>query len=144
MTINGKPIAIKKVDAATVQFVAPDPYYALPDRAGLGVGHRAPRAVRPGRARRVRAGPLPEAVPPEVHGQGRRSTKKVAEVKFDSWVTLFKNRNDACRQPRPAGRDAVEDDLADQHAALGSWSGTRTASGWTPTATSSRTSTGSG
>jgi peptide/nickel transport system substrate-binding protein len=30
MTINGKPIAIKKVDASTVQFVAPEPYYALP------------------------------------------------------------------------------------------------------------------
>src|SRR5262247_1290803 len=30
MTINGKPIAIKKIDAATVQFVCPDPYYALP------------------------------------------------------------------------------------------------------------------
>src|SRR5262249_55754742 len=30
MSINGKPIAIKKVDASTVQFVSPDPYYALP------------------------------------------------------------------------------------------------------------------
>ena len=49
MTINGKPIAIGKVDATTVQFVAPDPYYALPDRARLGVGHRPPRALRPGR-----------------------------------------------------------------------------------------------
>jgi peptide/nickel transport system substrate-binding protein len=30
MTINGKPIAIRKVDVSTVQLVAPEPYYALP------------------------------------------------------------------------------------------------------------------
>src|SRR5262249_58117670 len=33
MTINGKPIAIKKVDAATGQLVGPDPYYPLPTLA---------------------------------------------------------------------------------------------------------------
>src|SRR5262245_30877765 len=43
MTINGKPIAIRKVDAATVQFVAPDPYYALPVvlASVWGIGHHA-------------------------------------------------------------------------------------------------------
>ena len=43
MTINGKPIAIQKVDAATVQFVAPDPYYALPIvlASVWGIGHHA-------------------------------------------------------------------------------------------------------
>ena len=43
MTINGKPIAIRKVDAATVQFVAPDPYYALPIvlASVWGIGHHA-------------------------------------------------------------------------------------------------------
>ncbi len=47
------------------------PLLRPPRRAGLGVGHRAPRAVRPGRAGRLRARPLPEAVPPQVHVQGR-------------------------------------------------------------------------
>jgi peptide/nickel transport system substrate-binding protein len=46
MTINGKPISIKKVDASTVQIVAPEPYFAPAHRAGLGVGHRAPRPLR--------------------------------------------------------------------------------------------------
>ncbi len=63
MTINGKPIAVKKVDASTVQFLAPDPYFALPTVLGLGVGHRTPRALRPRRPGRLRARALPEAVP---------------------------------------------------------------------------------
>src|SRR5215510_12418564 len=43
MTINGKPITIRKVDASTVQFVAPDPYYALPTvlASVWGIGHHA-------------------------------------------------------------------------------------------------------
>src|SRR5438093_908794 len=43
MSINGKPIAVKKVDASTVQFVAPDPYYALPTvlASVWGIGHHA-------------------------------------------------------------------------------------------------------
>src|SRR2546430_5773085 len=43
MSINGKPIAVKKVDASTVQFVAPDPYYALPTALASvwGIGHHA-------------------------------------------------------------------------------------------------------
>ena len=43
MTINGKPIAVRKVDAATVQFVAPDPYFALPTvlASVWGIGHHA-------------------------------------------------------------------------------------------------------
>src|SRR6266511_189428 len=42
-SFNGKPIAVKKVDAATVQFVAPDPYYALPTvlASVWGIGHHA-------------------------------------------------------------------------------------------------------
>ena len=30
MTINGKPVVIEKVDASTIRFVSPEPYYALP------------------------------------------------------------------------------------------------------------------
>src|SRR6185295_12953913 len=43
MTINGKPVTIKKVDATTVQYLAPDPYFALPTvlASVWGVGHHA-------------------------------------------------------------------------------------------------------
>ena len=142
MTINGKPIAIKKVDAATVQFVCPEPYFALPTvlASVWGIGHHA----RFGRD--ALGGFAPAHYLKQFHPKYASKDdidKKVAEVKFDSWVTLFKNRNNCLPQPRPAGRDALEDDLADQHAALGSWSGTRTASGSTRRATSSPTSTAS-
>ena len=71
MTINGKPIAIEKVDANTVRFVVAGAVLRAADRARLGVGHRAPRALRARRAGRVRARALPEAVPPEVRLEGR-------------------------------------------------------------------------
>src|SRR5207244_52678 len=43
MSINGKPIAVRKADATTVQFVCPDPYYALPTvlASVWGIGHHA-------------------------------------------------------------------------------------------------------
>ena len=44
MTINGKPVAIEKVDADTVQFVAPEPYFAAARPCWprcAGIGHHA-------------------------------------------------------------------------------------------------------
>ena len=43
MSINGKPITVRKADATTVQFIAPDPYYALPTvlASVWGIGHHA-------------------------------------------------------------------------------------------------------
>ena len=43
MTIGGKPIAIEKIDATTIRFVSPEPYYALPTvlASVWGIGHHA-------------------------------------------------------------------------------------------------------
>jgi peptide/nickel transport system substrate-binding protein len=96
MTINGKPIAVRKVDASTVQFVSPDPYYGLPTvlASVWGVGHHA----RYGRF--ALGGFAPAHYLKQFHPKYTpmdQIDKKVAELKFESWVTLFKNRNDACR-----------------------------------------------
>ena len=98
MTINGKPIAVKKIDAATVQFVAPDPYFALPTvlASVWGIGHHA-RYGRDGYGGFAPAHYLKQFHPK--WSSKDEVTKKAAEMKFDSWVALFKNRNDACRNP---------------------------------------------
>lgn len=98
MTINGKPIAVKKIDAATVQFVSPDPYFALPTvlASVWGIGHHA----RYGRD--ALGGFAPAHYLKQFHPKWSSKdevTKKAADLKFDSWVALFKNRNDACRNP---------------------------------------------
>jgi peptide/nickel transport system substrate-binding protein len=98
MTINGKPIAIRKVDASTVQFVAPEPYYGLPTvlASVWGIGHHA----RFGRF--ALGGFAPAHYLKQFHPKYtpmEQIDKKVAELKFESWVTLLKNRNDACRNP---------------------------------------------
>ena len=98
MTINGKPIAIRKVDASTVQFVAPEPYYGLPTvlASVWGIGHHA----RFGRF--ALGGFAPAHYLKQFHPKYTpvdQLDKKVAELKFETWVTLFKNRNDACRNP---------------------------------------------
>ncbi len=98
MTINGKPIAVKKIDAATVQFVAPDPYFALPTvlASVWGIGHHA----RYGRD--ALGGFAPAHYLKQFHPKWSSKdevTRKAADLKFDSWVALFKNRNDACRNP---------------------------------------------
>jgi peptide/nickel transport system substrate-binding protein len=98
MTINGKPIAIRKVDAATVQIVAPDPYYALPTvlASVWGIGHHA----RFGRD--ALGGFAPAHYLKQFHPKFASKddiAKHIAEAKVDSWVTLFKAKNDACRNP---------------------------------------------
>jgi peptide/nickel transport system substrate-binding protein len=96
MTIGGKPIAIEKIDAATIRFVSPEPYYALPTvlASVWGIGHHA----RWGRA--ALGGFAPAHYLKQFHPKyvsKEDLAKKVAELNFDGWVTMFKNRNDACR-----------------------------------------------
>ena len=96
MTINGKPVAIEKVDASTIRFVSPEPYYALPVvlASVWGIGHHA----RFGRD--ALGGFAPAHYMKQFHpkyASAEELNRKVAELKFDSWVTMFKNRNDACR-----------------------------------------------
>jgi peptide/nickel transport system substrate-binding protein len=98
MTINGKPIALRKVDAATIQFVAPDPYYALPVvlASVWGIGHHA-RFGRFGLGGFAPAHYLKQFHPKYVSKADL--DRKVAELKFDGWVTLLKNRNNASLNP---------------------------------------------
>src|SRR5437867_6305447 len=98
MSINGKPIAVKKVDASTVQFVAPDPYYALPTvlASVCGIGHHA----RFGRD--ALGGFAPAHYLKQFHPKYASKddlAKKLADAKFENWVLLLKGRNDACRNP---------------------------------------------
>ena len=98
MTINGKPVAIEKVDASTVRFVAPDPYYALPTvlAAVLQLGHHA-RFGRDAWGGFAPAHYLKQFLPK--YASQAEVDRQVAEARFDSWVTFFKDRNDACRNP---------------------------------------------
>ena len=98
MTIGGKPIAIEKIDASTIRFVSPEPYYALPTvlASVWGIGHHA----RWGRS--ALGGFAPAHYLKQFHPKyisKDELAKKVADGKFDGWVTMFKNRNDACRNP---------------------------------------------
>jgi len=69
MAINGKQGVLEKVDTYTVKFKFPEPYYMLPTCWRFH-GSRGPGVARRVRARRLRAGPLPEAVPPQVRRPG--------------------------------------------------------------------------
>jgi peptide/nickel transport system substrate-binding protein len=98
MTINGKPIAVRKVDASTVQFVAPDPYYALPIvlASVWGVGHHA-RFGRVGLGGFAPAHYLKQFHPKYISKADL--DRKVADLKFDGWVTMLKDRNNASLNP---------------------------------------------
>jgi peptide/nickel transport system substrate-binding protein len=98
MTINGKPITVRKVDASTVQFVAPDPYQALPIvlASVWGVGHHA-RYGRFGLGGFAPAHYLKQFHPK--YASKADLDRKAADLKIDSWVTLMKNRNNASLNP---------------------------------------------
>ena len=68
---------------------------------------------------RLRAGPLPEAVPPEVHADRSELDKLVAEAKFDNWVSLFKFKNNWRLNPDLPVSTPWKTVHADQHAELG-------------------------
>ena len=98
MSINGKPIAVRKADATTVQFVCPDPYYALPTvlASVWGIGHHA-RYGRFALGGFAPAHYLKQFLPK--YTSQDQVDRKAAELKFESWVTLLKDRNNACRNP---------------------------------------------
>src|SRR5213594_686815 len=96
MTIGGKPIAIEKIDATTIRFVSPDPYYALPTvlASVWGIGHHA----RWGRS--ALGGCAPAHYLKQFHPKYTSKddlAQTVPALHSDRWVTMFKNRNDACR-----------------------------------------------
>ena len=98
MTINGAPISLEKVDDTTIRFFAPEPYHALPIvlASVWGIGHHA-RFGRDGLGGFAPAHYLKQFHPK--YASKEDLAKKLAELKFETWVTLFKNRNDACRNP---------------------------------------------
>jgi ABC-type transport system substrate-binding protein len=98
MAINGKQGEIQKVDASTVRFKFPEPYYMLPDvlagstdlggqawRGALGLGGYAPAHYL-------------KQFHPKYAGQAEVD-KKVKEAKSDSWVRLFLLKNDWSLNP---------------------------------------------
>src|SRR5215813_2520118 len=98
MTINGTPISLEKVDDTTIRFFAPEPYHALPIvlASVWGIGHHA-RFGRDGLGGFAPAHYLKQFHPK--YASKEDLAKKLAELKFETWVTMFKNRNDACRNP---------------------------------------------
>src|SRR5262249_2477624 len=98
MPINGKPIALEKVDQTTIRFVAPESYSALPTvlASVWGIGHHA-RFGRDGLGGFAPAHYLKQFHPK--YTSPDEMAKKLGELKFETWVTMIKNRNDACRNP---------------------------------------------
>src|SRR5262245_25052008 len=85
MTINGKPIAIKKVDVSTIQFDCPEPYFALPTvlASVWGIGHHA----RFGRF--ALGGFAPAHYLKQFHPKytpQQQIDKIAADAKFESWA----------------------------------------------------------
>jgi peptide/nickel transport system substrate-binding protein len=98
MAINGKQGVIEKVDAHTVRFKFPEPYFMLPDvlagstdlggaawRGYVGLGAYAPAHY------------LKQFLP-KYAGQAALDAK-VKEAKFDSWVRMFLAKNDWALNP---------------------------------------------
>jgi peptide/nickel transport system substrate-binding protein len=98
MAINGKQGVIEKVDASTVKFKFPEPYFMLPDvlagstdlggqawRGAVGLGVYAPAHYL-------------KQFHPKYVGQAELD-KKVKDAKFDSWVRMFLYKNDWSLNP---------------------------------------------
>ena len=116
MAINGKQGAIEKVDASTVRFKFPEPYYMLPDvlagstdLAGQGFAYRGMGAFAP-------AHYLKQFHPKYVGAA--ELDKKVKDAKFDSWVRMFLAKNDWALNPELPVVSPWKTATRDQHADL--------------------------
>ena len=98
MAINGKQGTVEKVDATTVRFKFPEPYFMFPDmlagstdlgghawRAYVGLGGYAPAHYL-------------KQFHPKYVGQAELD-KKTKDAKFDSWVRMFLAKNDWALNP---------------------------------------------
>jgi peptide/nickel transport system substrate-binding protein len=98
MAINGKQGTVEKVDATTVKFKFPEPYYMFPDmlagstdvggqawRGALGLGGYAPAHYL-------------KQFHPKYIGQAELD-KKTKDAKFDSWVRMFLYKSDWSLNP---------------------------------------------
>ena len=97
MAINGKQGSIEKVDAQTVRFKFPEPYFMLPDvlagatdLAGQGFAYRGMGGFAPAH--------YLKQFHPKYVGQAELD-KKVKDAKYDSWVRMFLAKNDWALNP---------------------------------------------
>jgi peptide/nickel transport system substrate-binding protein len=98
MMINGKPGKIEKVDATTVRYVFPEPYYMLPDvLAGSTAltGHAFNGDVFMGSF--APAHYLKQFHPKYIGLD--EANKKAKDAKYDNWVLYLKFLNDYARNP---------------------------------------------
>jgi ABC-type transport system substrate-binding protein len=98
LAINGKQGTVEKVDATTVKFKFPEPYFMFPDmlagstdvggqawRGALGLGGYAPAHYL-------------KQFHPKYVGQAELD-KKTKDLKYDSWVRMLLNKNDWSQNP---------------------------------------------
>jgi peptide/nickel transport system substrate-binding protein len=98
MMIHGQPGEIVKVDAHTVMFKFPEPYYMLPDvlAGSTDLGGQAWRGLV-GLGAYAPAHYLKQFHPKYVSKE--ELDKKVKDAKFDNWVAHFKFKNDWALNP---------------------------------------------
>jgi peptide/nickel transport system substrate-binding protein len=98
MTIDFKPVALEKVDAYTVRFRSPEPYYLLPEilAAVLDLGGHA----RWGRLAMGGFAPAHYLKPFHPKYVSKEELdRKARAAQFDNWVALFKFKNDSTLNP---------------------------------------------
>jgi peptide/nickel transport system substrate-binding protein len=98
MMVNGQPGELVKVDAHTVMFKFPEPYYMLPDvlAGSTDLGGQAWRGLV-GLGAYAPAHYLKQYHPKYVSKDDL--DKKVKDAKYDNWVALFKFKNDWALNP---------------------------------------------
>jgi peptide/nickel transport system substrate-binding protein len=98
MMINGQPGEIVKVDAHTVLYKFPEPYYMLPDvlAGSTTLGGQAQQGLY-GMGGYAPAHYLKQYHPKYVSKE--ELDKKVKDAKYDNWVALFKFKNDWALNP---------------------------------------------
>lgn len=92
MATQSGPGKLERVDAYTVRFIFPDPYYALPFvLAGVSpLGGQAHEGLN------ARGGYAPKHYLQQFHPRyvpEEELNRKVKEAKFDNWVNLFKSKS---------------------------------------------------
>ena len=140
MSIDGKPGRIEKIDEFTVRYVFPEPYYLFPAMlaGSTAISAHSFQGDPSGVPTFAPAHYLKQFLPKHA---GQAKVDELAKSNnFDNWVNMFKTGTSGssiptCRSSRP-GRRSRRSILQP-----GCWSGTRTASGLTPTGISSRIST---
>jgi peptide/nickel transport system substrate-binding protein len=98
LSINGKPGVIEKVDQYAVRFRFPDPYYLLPEllSVNLTINGQATQGLNGW------GGYAPAHYLKQFHPKytpKEQLDKKVADLKFDNWVSLMKFSNDWAKNP---------------------------------------------